>query len=164
MYFTWHRMPKEEYDVYHKFKPYFVIGQVDYSKEVLIPRDKYIRGKWEKGYDVINPLYCYEGGKLSMRKAIKGDDPVSIDRAALIMHRGWVPYAFKDKRSRPMEQNSQQLQKVIGTFRKSKNVHEYSIPNDPDANEWHNLCAEDIGIHWDLPNFDESKWYYFHCV
>jgi len=164
MYFTWHRMPKEEFDVYHKFKPYFVIGQVDYSKEILIPREKYVNGKKQKGYDVINPLYCYEGGKLSMRKALQKEDPITIERSALILNRGWVPYAFKDKRSRPMEQNSQELVRVIGTFRKSKNLHEYTIPNDPDANEWHNLCCEDIGIYWDLPNFDESKYYYFHAV
>lgn len=26
MYFTWWRMPDEEFNVYHKFKPYFIIG------------------------------------------------------------------------------------------------------------------------------------------
>lgn len=41
LYFTWWRMPDEEYDVYHRFKPYFIIGQVDYSKEILIPRTRY---------------------------------------------------------------------------------------------------------------------------
>jgi len=43
-------------------------------------------------------------------------------------------------------------------------VHDYKIPNNPDANEWNNLCLEDIGIYWELPNFDEAKYYYFHCV
>ena len=38
MYFTWWRMPEEEYNVYHRFKPYFLLGQIDYTKEVLIPR------------------------------------------------------------------------------------------------------------------------------
>jgi len=45
-----------------------------------------------------------------------------------------------------------------------KDVHNYKVPNNPDAGEWNNLCLEDIGIYWDLPNFDESKYYYFHCV
>jgi hypothetical protein len=45
-----------------------------------------------------------------------------------------------------------------------KTVHDYKVPNDPDANEWTNLCLEDIGIYWDLPNFDEAKWDYFHAV
>ena len=26
MYFTWWRMPEEEWTVYHKFRPYFIIG------------------------------------------------------------------------------------------------------------------------------------------
>jgi hypothetical protein len=44
MYFTWWRMPEEEWVVYHRFKPYFLLGQLDYSKEVLIPREKTING------------------------------------------------------------------------------------------------------------------------
>ena len=42
-------------------------------------------------------------------------------------------------------------------------MHDYKVPNDPDANEWNNLCLEDIGIFWDLPNFDECKHYYFQA-
>ncbi len=37
LYFTWWRMPDEEFNVYHRFKPYFIIGQLDSSKEILIP-------------------------------------------------------------------------------------------------------------------------------
>jgi len=37
LYFTWWRMPDEEFNVYHRFKPYFMIGQLDLSKEILIP-------------------------------------------------------------------------------------------------------------------------------
>ena len=43
-------------------------------------------------------------------------------------------------------------------------MHDYKVPNNPDANEWNNLCLEDIGIFWDLPNFDEAKFYYFQAV
>ena len=43
-------------------------------------------------------------------------------------------------------------------------MHDYKVPNNPDANEWNNLCLEDIGIFWDLPNFDECKYYYFQAV
>ena len=43
-------------------------------------------------------------------------------------------------------------------------MHDYTVPNDPDANEWNNLALEDIGIYWDLPNFDECKHYYFQAV
>lgn len=44
LYFTWWRMPDEEYNAYHRFKPYFIIGQVDYSKEILIPAKKTVDG------------------------------------------------------------------------------------------------------------------------
>ena len=165
LYFTWWRMPEEEWTVYHRFRPYFIIGQLDYSKEVLIPRNKTINGKLVAGFDVINPFYCYEGGKISMGNALKMEgDPIKIDRAALIVKRGWVPAHYRDKISRPAEQNSRELVKLSGCFMPGKNVHDYKIPNNPDANEWNNLCLEDIGIYWDLPNFDESKYYYFHAV
>ena len=51
-----------------------------------------------------------------------------------------------------------------GTFRAGLDVHQYKYPNNPDNNEWHNLALEDIGIFWDLPNFDEAKFYYFHAL
>ncbi len=35
-----------------------MLGQMDYSKEVLIPRKR----NGEDGFDVLNPLYCYDGG------------------------------------------------------------------------------------------------------
>ncbi len=91
MYFTWWRMPEEEWSVYHRFKPYFVLGQLDMSKEILIPRQKYIDGVKVDGFDVINPLYCYEGGKLSFQAAFDKKDPIKIDRAAIIVNRGWIP-------------------------------------------------------------------------
>lgn len=162
LYFTWWRMPEEEYNVYHRFKPYFVIGQLDTSKEVLIPSVRYDEAGIEhRGYDVINPLYCYEGGRLSLQKAFNKEDPVSVDRAAIIVNRGWIPAELKDKRSRPDVFNSRKLVKIRGVWRKGKNVHDYKIPNNPDNNEWYNLCLEDIGIYWDLPNYDEIKHYYF---
>jgi hypothetical protein len=91
LYFTWWRMPDEEFTVYHRFKPYYIIGQLDYTKEVLIPKRKYIDGLAHDGYIVVNPLYCYEGGKLSFKAAFEKQDPVSIERAALIVNRGWIP-------------------------------------------------------------------------
>lgn len=54
--------------------------------------------------------------------------------------------------------------KVVGTWMKGKDIHDYKVPNNPDNNEWHNLALEDIGLFWDLPNFDEAKWYYFRAV
>lgn len=51
-----------------------------------------------------------------------------------------------------------------GVFRAGKDLHDYKIPNNPDNNEWHNLSLEDIGIYWDLPNFDEAKYYYFQAI
>lgn len=44
LYFTWWRMPDEEFNVYHRFKPYFMIGQIDYSKEILLPSTRTING------------------------------------------------------------------------------------------------------------------------
>lgn len=38
------------------------------------------------------------------------------------------------------------------------------MPNNADANEWHNLCLEDIGQFWDLPNWDDNKYFYFEAV
>jgi len=51
-----------------------------------------------------------------------------------------------------------------GVFRRGKDLHDYKVPNNPDNNEWNNLCLEDIGIFWDLPNWDETKYYYFQAV
>jgi len=113
---------------------------------------------------VINPLYCYEGGRLNLKNAFDGKDPVQIKRAAVIVHRGWIPAEYRDKRSRPNDFNSSQLVRVTGTWRKGKNVHDYKVPNNPNNNEWNNLCLEDIGIFWDLSNFDECKFYYFQAV
>ena len=47
---------------------------------------------------------------------------------------------------------------------KGKDIHDYKIPNNPDNNDWHNLALEDIGLYWDLPNFDECMFYYFRAV
>lgn len=80
------------------------------------------------------------------------------------MNRGWIEAKYRDKRSRPTEVNQRKLVKITGCYMPGKTIHEYKVPNDPDANEWNNLCLEDIGIFWDLPNFDEAKWYYFHAV
>lgn len=167
MYFTWWRMPKEEWTKVHRFMPYYLIGQLDLSKEILIPREKTVNGQTVAGYDVINPLYCYEGGTISMKNALGGDfkQAVGVDRSAIIVCRGWVPAEFKDKRSRPQEAAcGKQLVKVTGTWLKGKDIHDYKAPNNPDNNEWHNLCLEDIGLYWDLPNFDEAKFYYFRAV
>ena len=157
-------MPEEEYNVYHRFKPYYVVGQIDYTKEVLIPKKKYINGRAYDGYIVVNPIYCYEGGKLSFKNAFNKEDPVVIQRAALIMNRGWVPAELKDKRSRPQEINTRKLVKVKGVFRRGKDIHDYKVPNNPNNNDWHNLALEDIGIYWDLPNFDEAKYYYLELI
>lgn len=113
---------------------------------------------------MINPVYCYEGGKFSFKDAFAKKDPISIDRAAMIVNRGWIPAQYKDKRSRPHEINTRKLVKIKGVFRKGKNVHDYKVPNNPDNNEWHNLCPEDLALFWRLPNFDEVKHYYFESV
>jgi len=161
LHWTWWRMPKEEFNVYHRFKPYYILGQIDYSKEVLIPKKN---EKGEAGFDVINPLYCYEGGKVSFKQLFEGGDTVNIERAAIIVNRGWIPAHLRDKRTRPTETNSRELVKMKGVFRRGKDVHDYKVPNNPDNNEWNNLSLEDIGIFWDLPNWDESKYYYFHAA
>lgn len=98
-------MPDEEFNVYHRFKPYYILGQIDYTKEILIPKTKYVDGHAVEGYNVINPLYCYEGGKMSFKGAFNKEDPIKIDRAAIIINRGWIPAELKDKRSRPNEIN-----------------------------------------------------------
>lgn len=165
LYFTWWRMPDEEFNVYHRFKPYFIIGQLDTSKEVLIPAVRYDeQGNAHHGFNVVNPVYCYEGGRLSFEKTFANQDPVSIERAAIIVNRGWIPAELKDKRSRPHETNSRKLVKLRGVWRKGKNVHDYKVPNNPNNNEWYNMALEDIGIFWDLPNYDECKYYYFQVV
>ena len=138
-----------------------MVGQLDHSKEILIPREK----NGAPGYDVINPLYCYEGGKLSMADLIQfNDDPIRVDRSAIIINRGWVPAQYKDKSSRPNEINTRQLVRVTGCWFKGKSLHDYKVPNNPDNNEWNNLCLEDIGFFWDLPNVNETKYYYFNVT
>ena len=89
----------------------------------------------------------------------------SIDRSAIIVVRGWIPAQYRDKRSRPQEvSQNKRLVKITGTWLKGKDIHDYSVPNNPDNNEWHNLALEDIGLFWDLPNFDEAKFYYFRAI
>lgn len=104
LYFTWWRMPDQEFNVYHRFRPYFLLGQLDYSKEILIPQAHPDTGV--AGYNVINPLYCYEGGKTSFKELFAGNQPVKIDRSAIIVNRGWIPANLKDKRARPTEINT----------------------------------------------------------
>lgn len=157
-------MPDQEFNVYHRFRPYFIIGQLDMTKEILIPKTKEFNGKKVQGYDVINPLYCYEGGKTSFKELFAGNDGVKIERSAIIVNRGWIPERLKDKRKRPTEINSRELVKLKGTFRKGKDIHDYKVPNNPNDNEWHNLSLEDIGIYWDIPNWDEAKFYYFQVL
>jgi cytochrome oxidase assembly protein ShyY1 len=100
-----------------------------------------------------------------MRNLIRGEgDPVKVERAAIIVNRGWIPHFLSDKKHRMNDMNSRQLIKVRGVFRAGKDIHDYKIPNNPDNNEWHNLCLEDIGIFWDLPNWDEAKYYYFETI
>lgn len=164
-YLTWYRMPMQEYLAYHQFRPYFVIGQIDYTKEVLLPKTRYVNGKKMRGYDVINPFYCYDGGKIYLHKLVKDpEQAIEQDRAALILHRGWIPYDMKNKKSRPWETNSHQLVKVQGVFRQAPNIHSYSKPNNPSNNEWYNLALEDIARFWELPNFMEMKFFYFQQV
>lgn len=164
LYFTWWRMPRQEFEVYHRFTPYYIMGQLDQSKEILIPKQKIINGQKQDGYIVISPLYCYEGGRFSLKNAVSNEDPVLLERAAFIVNRGWIPEQLKDKLSRPIENNSRKLQQFKGVFRAGKNLHDYKYPNNPDNNEWHNLALEDIGLYWELPNFDEIKHYYFELV
>lgn len=86
------------------------------------------------------------------------------DRAGIIVHRGWIPYSLKDKKSRPWEQNTRQLVRIKGTFREAKDIHDYKYPNNPNNNEWYNLAPEDIARYWELPNFNELKQFYFQAI
>lgn len=159
----WYRMPQPEFNIHHKFIPYYIIGQLDYTKEVLLPKKRYIDGKWQEGFDVINPLYCYDAGRFNMEHS-GTKDMLRAERAAFIVHRGWIPYEMKDRASRPWETNSNQLVKLHGVFMPAPDIHNYKVANNPNNNEWHNLALEDIARYWDLPNFNELKHYYFQTV
>lgn len=76
---TFYRMPWQEYHAHHLFRPYYVIGQIDYSKEVLIPKEVTLDGKKVSGFDVINPLYCYDAGKFDQAAIAMGkQDKVTL--------------------------------------------------------------------------------------
>ena len=156
---TWYRMPKEEYEVYQRFKPYYIIGQIDYSKEVLIPKKK----DGQDGFMVLNPLYCKDGGLMNMTGAYE-EFSTDVDRAGIILNRGWIPYSMKNRANRPEQTHTRKLIKVQGTFRRSADVHDYKIPNNPADNDWHNLATEDIATFWELPNFNELRYFYFQQV
>lgn len=148
------------------FKPYYLIGQLDKSKEILIPTKKWVDGKQVDGYSIINPIYTYENGRLlygdysNKKKGI-----TSTDRAAVILNRGWIPKELKNPLSRPEDvEQSKQLVKLKGVMRPGKDLHDYKYPNNPADNEWHNLALEDIAIYWDLPNKNECKFYYFQAT
>lgn len=96
-----------------------------------------------------------------MKQLAVENDPVVVERAGIVVSRGWIPAQLRDKRSRPHELNSRKLVKVQGVWRAGKDLHDYKHPNNPDNNDWNNIALEDIGIYWDLPNFDEQKFYYF---
>lgn len=89
---------------------------------------------------------------------------VSVERAGVVINRGWIPYHMKDKRKRHWEQNNRHLVKVRGVWRRGKDVHDYKVPNNPDSNEWHNICCEDILGFWELPNQVDMKFFYFQQV
>lgn len=163
---TWYRMPKKEFQAYHFMRPYYIVGQLDYTKEILIPKKKYVNGQLEDGFDVINPVYCYDGGKLHFKKVLEqdADNMIQYERAGIVVNRGWVPYALRDKKHRQNETNSKKLVKMVGTWRESKDVHEYKVPNNPDDNEWNNLCVGDIANYWELPNAGEMKYHYFQIT
>lgn len=77
------------------------------SKEILIPKDKYINGRRVQGFDVYNPLYCLEGGHLSFKDAfVDGGNMVKLDRAGIIVCRGWIPHNKRDRKTRPEDRNS----------------------------------------------------------
>jgi len=86
-YYHWYRMPLEEYNAYYRFRGFYITGQLDTSKEILIPR----KVDGAAGYDVLSPLYCYDGGKWSIKRRLQGEDPVVIDKSAVIVNRGWIP-------------------------------------------------------------------------
>ena len=71
-------------------------------------------GDGVKESDVMNPLYCYEGGKVSMKNLMSvEDDPINVERAAIIVSRGWIPAFLRDKRSRhPTTKQNWQQQKT----------------------------------------------------
>ena len=158
-YFSWYRMPDLEWQSEHRFTPYYVVGQLDVSKEILIPHKK----QGNDGFHIYSPLYCYETGNIDMERLAKGQSSFSVERAAIIVNRGWIPHRLKDKRKRP-EKNSRQLTKVTGCWKKSMDIHDYKVPNNPNNNDWHNACVQDMATFWQLPNFNEFKFFYFEAV
>lgn len=99
---TWMRMPWQEYKAYHQFNPYYIIGQLDKSKEILIPTKKVIDGKTVNGYSIMNPIYTYENGRLLYGDwSNKKKNITHVDRAAVIVNRGWIPKELKNPLTRP---------------------------------------------------------------
>jgi len=88
---------------------------------------------------------------------------VANERSAIIINRGWIPHHLKD-RSKRQEANTRMLTKVRGCWKRSKNIHDYKYPNNPNTNEWHNACVGDMATFWQLPNFNEFKFFYFQAV
>ena len=153
-------MPYEEYTATHRFHPYYMIGQLDYSKEVLIPRKR----NGEDGFFVLNPLYCYDGGQIRFNNLGTDKSHIKIKRAAVVINRGWIPYHLKDKKKRPHEINSRELMKIRGVWRQSELIHDYRTPNNTEDNEWNAICVEDIAGFWELPNEVEMKFFYFEQI
>ncbi len=93
----------------------------------------------------------------------EGKEAITIDRSAVIVNRGWIPHHLKDKRKRP-EKNTRVLTKVRGCWKRLKDIHDYKIPNNPNNDDWHNVCVQDMATFWQLPNFNEFKFFYFQAV
>lgn len=164
MFTLYYRMPRKEYNMRFRNKSAYISGEFDHDKEILIPKTK----DGVEGYDVITPFYYYYKKTLpNYVSQLQDGKPVNefdVQRAAIAVFRGWIPFHMKDRRLRPHDFNGNQ-ETLYGTIKLSNvRKHDFLHPNDPTTGYWNNYSLEDFAHYWNLPNVDDAKFCYFQEI
>jgi hypothetical protein len=76
-----------------------------------------------------------------------------------------IPAYLSDRRTRPYDVNTGGEKTILGTLKfVGRNVHDFSIPNDPTVGFWKNFCLEDFAHYWELKNVYDAKYVYFQEI
>ena len=101
-----------------------------------------------------------DGGRTDITSDKPGMDNY-VDKAGMVINRGWIPYSLKDRSKRGEGTSTLKLVKIQGTMRRSAKVHDYKVPNNPADGVWYNFATEDIARYWEMANFAENGHFYF---
>ena len=142
-------------------------GFFDHSKEIHVP--KVFRG--EEGYDVITPFYYfnYDNDKIVINHL--EDDPNEIKNfdqgknyLCIAVNRGWIPALLKDRRTRPYDVNSGNLNVVGKLVYTGHNNHDYKVQNVANLDVFNNLSLNDFFQYWGNKDPNSTKSVYLQSI